>query len=873
MASGPTGGLVRLSSLLLGDALKIFDIFRRRKSPAGEDFFQKKYQSFKKLLDANNAALEIMSRLETVSGGDFVFDMQYIRAKSNAILDKCKEIIDELNVLGDNRYSALIPIYEAIKAKIQHEIAEKSIRTSESVVLPLSQVDRRLLLEVGGKNANLGEIKNRLHLPTPDGFVLTAEAYRQVLAENNLTPRLAAFWEEVDPENLADLTEKSQLLREQLLQARIPSRLAAEVHQQYERLAQDLGRPPRLALRSSGLYEDQQYSFAGQFLTKLNVSLKHFFPSYVEVLASQFSPTALVYLAQKGLAHRELAMSVGCLAMVPARAAGVLFTEDPTGSRAEAMVVEAAWGLGPTVVEGTLIPDRYLLAKKPAVSLLEQHISPKPFRLTSAATGEGLTTESVPDSENHQPALTPEELLVLGRHGLRLEDYFGEPQDIEFAVDTEGQVVILQSRPLRVSPRRPEELAPARIQDHPLLIDQGTIGCFGVGAGPVFIIQRDEDLAQFPEGAVLVARYTSAKYGAVIHKATALVVDIGSATSHLAILAREFKVPALVDTEIATQVLHTGQEVTVDADHQRVYQGRVEELLHSAARRQTVLTETPLYTTLRRVQRWITPLHLTDPKLVDFSPSSCKTLHDITRFAHQMAIAEMFELGEQARLEEAYMVRLKTNIPLNLYFIDLGGGIRDGRAGKFVSPEDIVSVPMQALWKGISHPEVSWAGPIAIDAKGLYSVVSRSLTAAAPQQANFWLRTLAIVSKNYLNFSSRLGYHFATIDAYVSEVRNDNYLSFRFKGGAADEYRRGLRARFLGRILEKLDLDTEVTGDLVVAKLGKYPQPLMEEKLDMLGRLMACARQRDMVMGDEKKVDWYIQAFLEGNYRFVGEPR
>lgn len=853
--------------------MKIFDIFKRKKAPAGEDLFKKKYQSFKKLLDANNDALEIMSRLETVSEGDFVFDMQYIRARSEAILGKCREIIEELNILGNNRYAALIPIYEDIRAKIQHEVAGKSAQTREAIVLPLSQVDRRLLLEVGGKNANLGEIKNHLHLPTPEGFVLTAEAYRRVLAENRLDQRVAAFFQEVDTGNLEDLTDKSQIIREQILQAEIPPRLKEEIGQQYHQLAQTLGYEPRLALRSSGLYEDQAFSFAGQFLTKLNVSLEHLFPGYLEVLASQFSPRALVYLAEKGLAHREMAMSVGCLAMVPARASGVLFTEDPTGSRAGVMVMEAAWGLGPTVVEGTLVPDRYLLAKDQEVSVLEQHLSPKPFRLAAAASGEGLTKETIPDLEHQQPALTQEELVLLGRYALQLEEYFGEPQDIEFAVDDQGRVAILQSRPLTISQPQPQALPAALLQDHPLLIDQGTIACFGVAAGPVFVIHQDEDLVRFPEGAVLVARYTSARYGAVMHKAKAMVVDIGSATSHLAILAREFKVPALVDTEIATQVLEPGQEITVDADHQRVYQGRVAELLQATARKQPLLTEMPIYATLRRVQRWITPLHLTDPKLSDFTPSSCKTLHDITRFAHQMAIAEMFELGEQARQEEAYMVRLKTTIPLNLYLIDLGGGIRNGYSGKFVSPDDIASVPMRALWKGISHPEVSWAGPIAISAKGLYSVVSRSLTASAPQQGDFWLRTLALVSKNYLNYSSRLGYHFATIDAFVSEVRNDNYLSFRFKGGAADEFRRALRARFLGGILARLDFDTEITGDLVVARLGKYPQALMEEKLDLLGRLMACARQRDMVMGDEKVVDWYVQAFLEGNYRFVGEPR
>jgi pyruvate,water dikinase len=855
--------------------VKLFDFFKRKKTPAadvGEDIFKKKYQSFKKLLDANNAALEVMSRLETVAEGDFVFDMQYIRTKSGSILETCKEVVTALNVLSSNRYADLVPVYDDIKAHIQHEVQARSAQTKEAWVLPLSQVDRRFLLEVGGKNANLGEIKNHLQLPTPEGFVLTAEAYRQVLAENHLEPRLADFFQEVDPENLEELTQKSELMREQLLHANIPTRLIEEVTQHYDRLSASLDGQPRLALRSSGLYEDQQFSFAGQFLTKLNVPLQQFFPCYLEVLASQFSPTALVYLAQKGLAHRELAMSVGCLAMVPARTAGVLFTEDPTGSQDGRMVIDAAWGLGPTVVEGTLVPDRYILAKKPELTLLEQNISPKPFRLISAAGDTGLQKEAVPESENSQPALTPEELLLLGRYGLQLEEYFGEPQDIEFVVDVQGHLLVLQSRPLTVSRPQAEALSCPLVRDHPLLIDRGTVACFGVAAGPAFVINTDEDLVQFPEGGVLVARHTSARYGAVFHKAAAMVVDIGSATSHLAILAREFKIPALVDTENATQVIKTGQEITVDADSQRVYQGRVEELLKVQAQKPQLLTEMPLYLTLRRVLRWITPLNLTDPKLSEFAPDSCKTLHDIIRFAHQVGIAEMFELGEQARHEEAYMVRLKTAIPLNLYLIDLGGGVESDRRAPFVSPEAITSVPMQALWKGITHPEVSWAGPVTMDAKGLYSVFTRSLAAPASQHSDFWIRTLAIVSKNYLNFSSRLGYHFATIDAYTGEVRNDNYISFRFKGGAADEHRRVLRARFLGNVLEKLDFEVEIIGDLVVAKLWKYPQQLMEDKLDLLGRLMACSRQKDMVMGDERLVDWYTRAFLEGNYRFIGEP-
>jgi len=811
-----------------------------------------------------------MSRLEEKLAGDFVFDMQYLRAGSDKIFRACETIVEELNALGDDRYAELRPVFAGLKARIQDEIQAGAAGEKIPLALPLSEVDRRLLMAVGGKNANLGEIKNRLGLPTPEGFVLTAAAYRLVLSENQLTQRLARLLETVDVNDMARLTDQSQRLRDLVLAATVPAPLAEAVEQQYLQLTARLGYEPHLALRSSGLYEDQELSFAGQFLTVLNVPFADFFPNYLRVLASQFAPTALMYLGRKGFLHHELAMSVGCLAMVPARASGVLFTMDPMGEEDEVMVLEAAWGLGPSVVEGTVTPDRFTLAKKPEIKVVRQHLGDKLVRLTAAAGEAGLTQEAVSAGDLRQPALTETELLQLGRYAVRLEEYFGGPQDIEFAVDLNGRLLLLQCRPLALLRPQPAAGLPPEIEPrHPVLLDHGAAACFGVAAGPVFLIRQDEDLARFPEGAVLVARHTSSRYGLVLHKACALVADIGSATSHLAILAREFNLPALVDTENATQVLPQGQEVTVDATHLRVYQGRVESLLAPKKEKPTLLAETPIYATLRRVLRWITPLNLTDPKLSDFTPAACKTLHDLTRFAHQMAVAEMFDLGERVGPDQAQMVQLKTPIPLNLHLIDLGGGIAADRRARFIPPEAVASIPFQALWRGISHPDISWAGPIPLDVKGLYSVVSRSLTGAPP---DFWARTLAIVSLNYLNYNSRLGYHFATLDAWVSQVRNDNYISFRFKGGAADEPRRGRRARFLGAVLAKLDFEVEVAGDLVVARLWKYPQPLLEEKLDLVGRLMGCARQRDMVMADDALVDWYIQAFLAGNYRFAGEP-
>jgi pyruvate,water dikinase len=157
--------------------------------------------------------------------------MQYVRTRTDSIPDKCKEVIDELNILASNRDAALTPIYEAIKIQIHHEVAAGSAQAKEAWALPLNQVDRLFLLKAGGKNANPGEIKNRLHLTTPDGFVLTAEAYRQVLAERNLKLGLGDFYQEVDTGNFEKTQQKSRGLREKILQARIPSHLEEEITQ------------------------------------------------------------------------------------------------------------------------------------------------------------------------------------------------------------------------------------------------------------------------------------------------------------------------------------------------------------------------------------------------------------------------------------------------------------------------------------------------------------------------------------------------------------------------------------------------------------------------------------------------------------------
>jgi pyruvate,water dikinase len=200
--------------------------------------------------------------------------------------------------------------------------------------------------------------------------------------------------------------------------------------------------------------------------------------------------------------------------------------------------------------------------------------------------------------------------------------------------------------------------------------------------------------------------------------------------------------------------------------------------------------------------------------------------------------------------------------------IDLGGGLSPERAGAEgrANMEDIISVPLRALLKGMTHEDIHWHKPRPVDLGGFLSIMGRQMLEAPSPERSLGNKSYAIISDKYLNFSSRIGYHFCTIDSYCGNRPSQNYVSFRFKGGAADDIRRARRARAIGNILEGLGFAVDVKRDLINARIKKYEQEVIKEKLDMLGRLNLFTRQMDMLMASESRVDWVVQAFLEGNY-------
>jgi pyruvate,water dikinase len=271
---------------------------------------------------------------------------------------------------------------------------------------------------------------------------------------------------------------------------------------------------------------------------------------------------------------------------------------------------------------------------------------------------------------------------------------------------------------------------------------------------------------------------------------------------------------------------------------------------------------------LQEVMDLILPLTLMDRRSPGFRPENCRTCQDITRFAREKAMQVMFDLMDrvaQGQVPALRLLKLKTSLPLNLHLVDLGNGLASHVTP--VPPEDILSVPMRALWRGISHPDISWAGPVPVNFGGFLHVLGQS--AIRPPE-KFWDKTYAIVAAHYVNYACRLGYHFQSVDSYCAPAAANNYINFTFKGGAADDVRRVRRIKLIATVLERLGFELEIYHDVIRGRFRRWSAPETEERLDLVGRLMAYVRQMDMLMSDDDIPLTLAERFLSGHYERPG---
>jgi pyruvate,water dikinase len=402
---------------------------------------------------------------------------------------------------------------------------------------------------------------------------------------------------------------------------------------------------------------------------------------------------------------------------------------------------------------------------------------------------------------------------------------------------------------------------PTPLKGHNVLINSGIIACKGIGAGNAYLVNREEDLNSFPDGAVLIARHISPKFVKVLNKTSAIVTDVGSATEYMASIAMELHVPTILNTRIATKVIPSGVEITVDAVNGNVYEGRVDEVIELGQKRENLFINTHVFRILKEVLKKIVPLNLIYLGVDTFKPELCKTFHDITHFAGEVSMEEMFKISSSPDVKKGEAVRLILKIPLKIYVIDLNGGIET--AAKRITANNIRSVPMHAFLKGMLS--MKWPGPRPKNALGFASVVANIAIEPSIHRDRGWGKSFALISGEYMNFSVRLGYHLSTVEAYAGDNIDHNYIRFHFKGGGASIERRLRRTKLIKEILEKLDFEVDRIGDMLNARINRYQRSTIEEKLSILGRLTVYTKQLDMIMFSDAFVDCYLQEFLS-NY-------
>ncbi len=858
---------------------RITSFFRRGPKPEPQSpeelrlAFRGRYHLFKLLLNANNKALDIMAEMEEALKGTWPFGMSFVRSRCTSVSTSVFQIVKNLNDLAPGKYSALLLRFKEIQMKINPYVRPPQLSHDGALVKPLQEVDIRMADLVGSKVASLAEIGRQVDFRIPGGFAITATAYDLFMKHSDLQAEIDRLIQSTDVEHLDQLFGLSASIQQRIMASTVPPDLEEAILDQYRLLEEEAGEGVRVALRSSALGEDMPgTSFAGQYRSELNVSRENLLDAYKNVVASKYGLTAMTYRLNRGIRDEEVAMSVGCMQMVDAVSGGVMYSRNPLDIRDDGVVINSLWGLPKAVVDGSAATDLFVVSRGDSMAVRERAIPVKDQKFVCYPE-EGVCRLEVTGEESRMASLTDDQVKDLARLAVRIETYYKRPQDIEWALDRNGSFVILQCRPLvqkAERERNPDQPKRARAE---VLAAGGVTASTGVGCGPVFIARKDMDALHFQAGGVLVTEQSLPRWATLLSRAAAVVTEQGSIAGHLANVCREFGVPALFGVDGAMRLLENGRTVTVDADGLRIYDGRVEELLVQTEKPRNLMEGSPVFDALKGAAEQIIPLHLLDPDAPSFRAEGCKTFHDVTRFCHEKSVQEMFQFGKEHQFPERSSKQLLCEVPMQWWVLNLDDGFREEVEGRYVKIENIVSIPMQALWEGIAAKP--WEGPPPVDGKGLMSVMfeaTRNTDLVTGGRSSYGAKNYFIISKNYCSLSSRLGFHFSIVEGLVSERARENYISFQFKGGAADFDRRYRRVVFVKEVLEEYGFRASVREDNLLARIEDRDEEFMKSRLRILGFMTIHTRQLDMVMANpasykryQEKIHQDIRELLNKN--------
>ncbi|MDO5673622.1 MAG: PEP/pyruvate-binding domain-containing protein [bacterium] len=846
---------------------------------APDTVLRRTYDAFKDLLKFDIQCHELMAEFEELYYQGRREDFAAIRVRYRKLSAGVQAMLAALERMQPGRTTTLREYF------IKYDFyAQMLLEPPERFLTPPWVVDHEELHPatlVGNKSHSLLRIQQAQQADVPAGFSITVSAAAMLMVHNRLRPAMDLLLARMDtglPESVAACSSALMTLVRSM---EIPAELSEAVFDQYDRMALAFPEeaPPLVAVRSSAMQEDGRHSFAGQYHSALAVPREEILSAYLEVLASKYTPEALLYRIHTGLSDEEADMAVLVLAMIDAAASGVAYSRmaAPEGG-AEQLLVQSVYGLGQPLVQGEVVPDRFVFSPPE---------NEDPVGVYNGRQDEGLymregelVLEALPQNLRQEPAITAEEATLVAAQTRLLEQAFGRAQDVEWVLDSARKLHIVQSRPLKqeeqedASPKEErlaaQDNATAQEADadlpEPLISDAV---CASAGACHGRVCHVDElDSLKDGEQHILVSRQIPPSLVRYLDRLCGVVCERGATTGHFATVCREFGVVLLVDADGAVEKLPSGAEITVHGSSGKVYGGKVEGLLHSAA--QEPARNSGYHQKIHALLQYITPLHLTDPDSPEFKPQSCRSLHDIIRYSHETAVRTMFGLSDIASGASSRSRKLDSPLPVDVYLLDVGGGYAaHAPAEGALALNELACRPFVALWQGLSHPEVDWDSHAHFDWKSFADVsLSDGISGGGAKD----YASYAVLSEDYVNLNMRFGFHFTLVDCLCGPDRRANYCQLRFAGGGGDYSGRSARIDLLERILIRLGFLVRTKGDLLDARVEGFGADELPALLVDVGRLLGMTKLLDMVV-QTADLQLYINQFFAGAGRFTAPSR
>ncbi|MFW5931943.1 MAG: PEP/pyruvate-binding domain-containing protein [Desulfohalobiaceae bacterium] len=752
---------------------------------------RRKYQYFRDLLAQDRHCLEKMAEIEEIHYRRLPCDYAHISSRCRELVHEVELMLKSLIAMNPLRYRDLRQYQSKMAFYVELALSLDPAPSQPPYTLELSPWHCSQEL-VGGKALHLAQIKEQGY-PVPAGFCISTRAFNRFLEVNQLRPRIDQILSRVCL-HTDNLFQYSRELQELIMQADVPEDLVLEVQ---EGLKDFQGR--KLALRSSAFGEDSELSFAGQYVSLLNVDPSDWLQAYKQVLASKYSGHALSYRIRAGLPDELLSMAVLVLEMVPAQASGVVYSSDPSyPDRAGFYIVQ---GLGDKLVGGTSRAREIFLAKNQGPQTLAEQA---PY------------------------------LPRLAEYARALEEFFGCPQDIEWAADAQGQLSLLQARPLqgRASDWEPEQL------ELPVLA-RGQWASSGLASGQLFRLDSRQRIPDIPEGAVVLVQGLYPELTEAVHSLSGIVAVQGSVASHLATVARETGLPIVINIDQDPASWEEASWITLNADQGLIYSGAVPSLPKRQSPRQTWLTSR-----MQKILSNISTLNLRDAQSQEFVPQNCRSLHDLIRFAHEMGVREMFSLADPKGKGLGNSKTLQLNIPLAFRVLDLEQGLKqEARNLSSISTEQVSCRPFKALFNGLTQESIPWDPDLWHFDWQEFDKLSAGIFNPSKSAA---LSSYALVARDYIHALFRFGYHFAVLDALLTPNQEQNYAQFSFKGGGGGEEQKILRLQAIQQVLEHFRFQVEIKGEMLTAEISRESEASTSQALAVLGYILGRTRLLDL---------------------------